>query len=226
MNSGATVQELLGSLDSAENEEQRRTWAVDCAHALGLDGVAVSLRGELIWFSDQTSARLEDVQFVLGQGPGLLLPAGTEAREVPDLDRLLMKHWPQFVPEARKLGVAAVFVWPVRVGAAPLGTLTGYRRSVGALSEKQRAEGRLVADTLAAHLLVHWPETANGQDGPGHAGAVDLHRAEVHQATGVLSERLGVAMPEALIRLRGQAYSSGQSLTDTARAVIHRELPW
>ncbi|MEU6993786.1 ANTAR domain-containing protein [Streptomyces sp. NPDC046465] len=188
--------------------------------------MAVSMRGELIWFSDQTSARLEDVQFVLGQGPGLLLPEGTEAREVPDLDRLLMKYWPQFVPEARELGVGAMFVWPVRVGAAALGTLTGYRRSVGALTEKQLAEGWLVADKLAAHLLVRWPNPANGKNGPGHAGAVDLHRAEVHQATGVLSERLGVAMPEALIRLRGQAYSSGQSLTDTARAVIDRELPW
>lgn len=82
-----------------------------------------------------------------------------------------------------------------------------------------------MADTLAAHMLQLWPATAAGQDGRGHAGAVDLHRAEVHQATGVLSVRLGVPLSEALARLRAEAYSSGRTLADMARAIIARELP-
>ncbi|GAA2324503.1 ANTAR domain-containing protein [Streptomyces kunmingensis] len=222
---GVTVQELLDGMDTAASEEQRRMWAVNCAHALGLDGVAVSVQGELLWFSDQTSARLEDVQAVLGQGPGLLFPAGEGVREVPDVDRLMMRFWPQFVPEAQELGVAAVFVWPVRIGAVQTGTLTGYRRTEGALSEQQRAEGWLVADTLAAHMLSRWPDSPAAQDGPGHAGAVDLHRAEVHQATGVLSGKLDISLPEALVRLRAEAYSTGRTLMATAHIILERELP-
>lgn len=221
----STVQELLGSLHRAANDEQRRAWAVACARALGLGGMAISLGRELVWFSDATSERLEDLQFVLGQGPGLFLQDGSEVREVPDLGRVLARQWPQYAAEAEQLGIEALFVWPVNIGAVQVGTMTGYRRSAGPLSAQQSSEGWLVADTLAQHVLNQWPADNGDGDGPGHAGAVDLHRAEVHQATGVLSERLGISLPEALDRLRAQAYSSSLSLTDTAHAVIRRELP-
>ncbi|MGW6025259.1 ANTAR domain-containing protein [Streptomyces sp. NPDC055099] len=218
---------MLGSLDSLVDEEERKVWAVACAHALGLDGVAVSLGEELVWFSDCTSARLEDMQFVLGQGPGLFFLGDAGVLELPDLDRLTASQWPHFVIEAKELGVAAVFVWPVHVGAARVGTLTGYRRSAGPLASRQVAEGWLVADSLAGHLLGRWPGTPTGEEGAGlgSAGAVDLHRAEVHQATGVLSVRLDVPLAEALARLRAQAFSSGRSLTDTARTILEQELP-
>ncbi|MEV0522187.1 ANTAR domain-containing protein [Streptomyces sp. NPDC050439] len=227
MDRGATVEDLLGSLDSLEDEEERRAWAGACAHALGVDGVAVSLGEELVWFSDRTSARLEDVQFVIGQGPSLFLLAESGVLEVPDLDRLLVGQWPQFVPEAKELGVAALFVWPVNIGAAQVGTLTGYRRTAGPLAGRHVAEGWLVADSLAGHLLGRWPGMSAGEegDGPGSVGAVDLHRAEVHQATGVLSVRLDVPVAEALARLRARAFASGRSLTDTARFILDKEVP-
>ncbi|OON82776.1 ANTAR domain-containing protein [Streptomyces tsukubensis] len=220
---GSTVQELLDSLHEAANEEQRRAWAVTCARSLGLGGMAVSLGQELVWFSDKTSARLEDLQFVLGQGPSQRFRSETEVREVPDLDRELSLRWPQFVAEAEELGIAALFVWPVRIGAVQVGTMTGYRRTAGSLNAQQSAQGWLVADALAQHVLNHWPVAAGRN--PGHVGAVNLHRAEVHQATGVLSERLGISLAEALDRLRARAYASGRSLTDTAHTIIRRELP-
>jgi len=222
---GSTVQELLNSLHTAVNEEERRVWAVACARALGLGGMAISLGRELVWFTDVTSERLEDLQFVLGQGPGLLFQDETAVRQVPDLGRLLARQWPQYAAEAEQLGVAALFVWPVHIGAVQVGTMTGYRRTTGPLTPQQSAQGWMVADTLAQHVLNHWPASGERGDGSGHAGAVDLHRAEVHQATGILSERLGVPLAEALDRLRATAYASGVSLTDTARTVIHRELP-
>lgn len=225
VDSDATVGELLGSLESMVDGETRQAWAVACAHALGLDGVAASLGEELVWFSDRTSARLEDLQFIIGQGPGLVLREERGMLEVPDLDRLLAREWPQFVPEAKELDIAALFLWPVRIGAARVGTLTGYRRTVGPLGARQLTEGWLVADALAGHLLGRWPSPSSGQDGPGRAGAVDLHRAEVHQASGVLCVRLDVPMAEALARLRARAYASGRSLTDTARAILEQELP-
>lgn len=227
---GTSIDDLLGRMDAAMDAEQRRLWAVDCAHALGLDGIAVSVQGELVWFSDVVSAGLEDVQALLGQGPGLRLFAaaqegGDGTREVADVNGLMPGFWPAFVPEAQKLGVGALFVWPVRVGAVPTGTLTGYRRTAGALSPRQRAEGWQVADSLAAHVLARWPDSIPDPDRPGQAGAVDLHRTEVHQATGVLSGKLGIPLPDALSQLRARAYASGQSLMEAARAVLDRELP-
>lgn len=222
---GSTVRELLDSLHAAADDEQRRVWAVACARALGLGGMAVSLGRELVWFSDATSERLEDLQFVLGQGPGLFLQDEAAVRQVPDLGRVLARRWPQYAAEAGQLGIEALFVWPVHIGAVLVGTMTGYRRTPGPLTPQQSAEGWLVADTLAQHVLNQWPAGSEHGSGSGHAGAVDLHRTEVHQATGVLSERLGIPLAEALDRLRAQAYTSGMSLTDTAHAVIRRELP-
>ncbi|MGC5563654.1 ANTAR domain-containing protein [Streptomyces sp. FR-108] len=222
---GATIRSLLASLRPGAGEEERREWAVACAHALGLGGIAVSLGRELVWFSDDTSARLEDLQFVLGQGPGLLIGDETEVRQVPDLGRLLTQQWPQFAAEAEALDIAALFVWPVHIGAVSAGTMTGYRRTPGPLTRQQLTEGWLVTDALAEQVLHHWPAVHASRNGTGHSGTVDLHRAEVHQATGVLSVQLGVSLAEALDRLRSEAYTSGRSLTDTARDIIKRKLP-
>ncbi|MFJ8826528.1 ANTAR domain-containing protein [Streptomyces sp. NPDC102467] len=226
----STVQELLDSLCAAASEEERRQWAVASAQALGLGGMAISLgqgQGqELVWFSDETSVRLEDLQFVLGQGPSQLFQSETGTREVPDLGQLLARQWPQFAIEAEALGIAALFVWPVHIGAAQVGTMTGYRRTAGPLTAEQSAQGRLVADALAQQLLNRWPDRGDPGKSSGGAGTVGLHRAEVHQATGVISERLGVSLVEALDRLRAQAYASGRSLSDTAHTVIERELPY
>lgn len=223
---GSTVRELLAGLHAATSDEDRRSWAEASARALGLGGIAVTFGQELVWFSDATSARIEDLQFILGQGPSRLFRKDeTEVREVPDLGRLLTRQWPQFAAEAEELGIAALFIWPVRIGAVQVGTMTGYRRAQGPLTALQSTNGRLVADALAQQVLNRWPKPGDSGAVPGLAGTVGLHRAEVHQATGVLSERLGVPLAEALDRLRAQAYASGESLSETAHGIIQRELP-
>ncbi|WP_199931022.1 ANTAR domain-containing protein [Streptomyces sp. CB02923] len=222
------VQELLAGLRRAVDVGERRMWAVRCAHALGLEGIAVSLRwgAELVWFSDDISARLEDAQFTLGQGPGVEADFSEVPCQVADLGAGAGERWPQFADEALALGVRAMFVWPVRTGGARFGALTGYRRTPGPLTPPQAADGLRVADALAGRLLTWRPDTGDSQpeDGPGAAGAVDLHWVEVHQATGVLSCRLGVPLEEALVRLRAQAFVSGRPLTETARDIL-QELP-
>ncbi|MFI7386385.1 ANTAR domain-containing protein [Streptomyces sp. NPDC049813] len=222
----STVQELLDGLHAAADAPERRRWAAACARGLGLGGLAVSVGQELVWFSDDTSARLEDLQFVFGQGPSRHLAEATGTREFPDLTRLLQMQWPQFAAAAEELGIAALFVWPLHIGAVRVGTMTGYRRATGPLTARESSDGRVVADALARQLLDGWPD--NGEPdrvcGAG-AGSVGLHRAEVHQATGVLSELLGIPLAEALDRLRARAFASGRSLPDSARHILQQELP-
>ncbi|MFH8489938.1 ANTAR domain-containing protein [Streptomyces longisporoflavus] len=221
-----SVRELLVGLERAVESGEHRLWAVRCAHALGLEGIAVSLRwgSELVWFSDEISARLEDAQFTLGQGPGMEKELGRVPCHVPDLGTYAGERWSQFVAAARALGVGALFVWPVRSGTARCGTLTGYRGSPGPLTARQEADGLRVADALTGRLLAWRPGEEAAADGAGEAGVVELHRAEVHQATGVLSYQLGVPMEEALVRMRARAFASGHPLTEVAREIL-RELP-
>lgn len=57
----------MARLGTSAEGEKRGQWAPDCACALGLVGLAVSWQGKLLWISNTTSARLEDVRGVLGQ---------------------------------------------------------------------------------------------------------------------------------------------------------------
>ncbi|MEU6674039.1 ANTAR domain-containing protein [Streptomyces sp. NPDC046853] len=220
-----SVQQLLDSMEQVVDAGERRVWAVQCAHALGLDGIAVSFRwgAELMWFSDDISARLEDAQFTLGQGPALTADFSEAPYQAADLDT--GERWPQFAAAARVLGVRAAFVWPIRSGAARFGALTGYRKRTGPLTTLQAADGLRVADALTGRLLAWRSGAVIAPNEPGRAGVVDLHWAEVHQATGVLSCRLGVPVEEALVRLRARAFATGRPLTETAREVLQRELP-
>ncbi|MCZ4103688.1 MULTISPECIES: ANTAR domain-containing protein [Streptomyces] len=52
----------------------------------------------------------------------------------------------------------------------------------------------------------------------------DLQQAVVHQATGMISVQLSVPLPQALLRLRGHAYSSGRSITDISQDILARRL--
>lgn len=119
---GSTVRELLAGLPVQANESRRQAWTSACAHALGLGRMAVTVNQELVWCCDATSARLDDQQFILGQGPGLRLSVLAGAGEIPDPSRLPAELRPQFTPEVEELGVAALFVWPVRIGAVAVGT--------------------------------------------------------------------------------------------------------
>ena len=51
-----------------------------------------------------------------------------------------------------------------------------------------------------------------------------LHRAEIDQATGMLTEQLGVGITEAFIRLRAYAYAHDRRLADLARDIVARRL--
>ncbi len=50
------------------------------------------------------------------------------------------------------------------------------------------------------------------------------YRAEIDQATGILTVQLGVGIDEALVRLRAHAYTRGRRLTDVAADVVAHRL--
>jgi hypothetical protein len=58
----------------------------------------------------------------------------------------------------------------------------------------------------------------------GQAPDLALHRAEVDQATGMLTVQLGVPVAEAFVRLRAYAYSQDRRLADVAGDIVARRL--
>jgi AmiR/NasT family two-component response regulator len=51
-----------------------------------------------------------------------------------------------------------------------------------------------------------------------------VHRAEIDQATGMLTEQLGVGIAEAFLRLRAYAYAHDRRLSDLAGDIVARRL--
>ena len=139
-----------------------------------------------------------------------------------------VRRWPVFAPAARQAGAAAIFAFPLRIGVIRTGVMGLYRERPGPLSGSHLGDALVFADT-ATLLLLEAQDQAAGEAaaGPGPGGQpADLtrHRAEIDQATGMVTEQLGVGIAEAFIRLRAYAYAHDQRLSDLARDIVERRM--
>src|SRR6202034_4045876 len=121
-------------------------------------------------------------------------------------------RWPAFAPAASGAGAAAVFAFPLVVGAIRAGVLGLYRDRPGPLSDFQLGDALVFADTATMLLL-------DSHDGPADLGS---YRAEIEQATGMLTAQLDVTIPDAFVRLRAYAYVTDIQLADVARDIVAR----
>lgn len=197
---------------------------VDGLPGVGGAGLAVmtSLPAQQVRYaSNQVSARVEELQVMLGEGP--CVEAFGRGRPVlaSDLDDpYWLRQWPVFAPAAVGAGARALFALPLQVGAICLGVVDLYREAPGVLAGDDLAEALAFADAATELLLAeHLP----GGHVPG-SGQIFSHRAVVHQATGMVSAQLGVPVAEAFLRLRAYAYAAERSLDDVARDVVDRRL--
>ncbi|MFJ4969938.1 GAF and ANTAR domain-containing protein [Streptomyces sp. NPDC088755] len=198
-----------------------------CVSLLGMDHLAVSLvvDGEItehLWSSGSVGASFEDLQFTLGQGPGPDALRAGQATVEPDVAALGTVRWPLLVPAMAHLPIEAMFCLPLALGGITVGVLTALRASPGPMSGQEMDDALGLAAALTLQFL--------GGAGTGFATWVDaqpngeLHRAVVHQATGMLSVRLALPLGEALLRLRAYAYSHDRSIIEAAEDVVSRRL--
>jgi hypothetical protein len=185
--------------------------------------------GHLMRVTDEVSERLAELQLTLGEGPSLDASVFGGPALASDLaDGESGSRWPAFAPAARAAGAAAVFAFPLAVGVIQAGVLGLYRDRPGPLSDFQLGDALVFADT-ATLLLLDAQNRAAGTAGPGagpggQPAGLASHRAEVDQATGMLTEQLGVTITDAFARLRAYAYGNDLRLGDVARDIVARRL--
>lgn len=208
-----------------------------CAAALtvaGVSGAGLTARtragpGHVMCVTDEVSEQLAELQLILGEGPGpdaFAAGAPVLAGDLADADTA--GRWPGFAPAARAAGAAAVFAFPLQIGAIQVGVFETYRRRPGPLTAAELGDALVIADTATLLLLDGQEQSARvgqARTGPGGQPVVlALHRAEIDQATGVLTEQLGVGVDAAFARLRAYAYAHDQRLADVARAIVAHRL--
>jgi hypothetical protein len=200
-----------------------------CVQGLDVDGAAMSLltasvARETVWATDPVAEMLEDLQFTLNEGA--CMEAATTGRPVlvPDLYRSTeTARWPMFAAAvAEQTSARALFALPMQWGVVNLGVLDLYRVRPGVLPDNQRRDALSAADTAALMLLGQRTDP-----GDGASGLLDQelgHRAEVHQATGMVVAQLAIGATDALARLRAHAFVEQRLLIDVARDVVARRL--
>ena len=199
-----------------------------CAEVCGVSGAGVMLlshelgRGAFCT-TDEVSARIEELQFSLGEGP--CVDAYEQDRPIaePDLGEPASFRWSAFAPAALQAGVRAVFAFPLRVGAIRLGSLGLYNTHAGRLRDEQHGDALVVADLVAESVLLMQAEAAPGMLAAQLEAGADFYSV-IHQAAGMVSAQLGVGVAHAMVRLRAHAYGNERMLADVARDVVARTL--
>ena len=204
--------------------------AVSSAQLSG--GWVVAARGGdpdfVMCVTDAVSEQLAELQLTMGQGPCHDVLASAAPVLASDLGAPeSVRRWPGFTPAARQLGARAVFAFPLIVGAIRAGVLGLYRGAPGPLPGRQFGDLLILADAATVMLLGSAHGDADNGDGAavdGQAPDLALHRAEIDQATGMLTVQLGVPAAEAFARLRAYAYSQDRRLADVAGDIVARRL--
>jgi ANTAR domain len=187
--------------------------------------------GNFMSVTNETSERIAELQLTLGEGPchdAQETPGPVLTSELATVGPA--RDWPAFTPEAIRAGAAAIFAFPLRIGAlGPVAGVLGlYRADPGPLSRSAIGDALILADLTTVLLLnsqdqarrEHLPAAAIG----GQSAELARHQAEIDQATGMLIEQLGVGVNDAFARLRSFAYAQDRRLSDVARDIVARRL--
>ena len=180
---------------------------------------------DLLFASDAVIAAVEDLQFSLGEGPGLEAFITRRPVLISDLAAPgAAGRWPVLVTEAAELPVGGLFAFPLQLGVITVGVCVAYRRRAGSLTGWQVTALLRAVDAALLSLLVL---RAGEHDDEPDANWLDRqHRGRrlVHQATGMLTVQLGVGIEEAFTRLRAHAFAESRRIDDVAADIVARRL--
>jgi hypothetical protein len=216
---------VLHTLSSAPAGDVIERLCVAAAKLLDTPGIAVAVATagpELLTLSrTDACVAFDRLQSDFGEGPAWAAHGGAWPVIVPDLDQ--DDRWPAFGPAASDLGLRAVFAFPLRRGSARIGALTLYRRVAGELTDDQHADAVAVARVAVGLVLASQAgRPVDDLDEMFHNGGYD--EPAIHQASGMVSVQLGIAVAAALSVLRAHAFAAGKPLHEVAADVVARRL--
>ena len=191
-----------------------------------VSGAAVSTLGgllgnETVSASDQQAARLDELQFDLGEGPcwdALRLAAPVLE---PDM-RHPQRSWPAFTEAILSDGVAALFAFPLTIGPLKLGAVDMYSRAPATLDRGQQEQATAMADAVARRILER--ALRRSADEYIEDTANPHSRRTVHQATGMVLAQLDVSADDALLIIQSHAFADGRSMMDVSQDILEGRL--
>ena len=195
------------------SEQQDRRGDEPSAAALvvvaGVTGAAISTMGNLLGAetlsaTDRRIARVDELQFDLGEGPCWdAIALGRPVLE-PDLQGAPQGAWPAFADAVRGL----------RIGAIDL-----YDEEPRSLDDAVLARTADLTAATARSVLRRAIERAQLDEEP----VAPHSRRVIHQATGFVIAQLGVPVDEAELLIRASAFAEGRPMREVAEEIVRRE---
>lgn len=190
-----------------------------------LAGAAISTLGgllgsETISASDDTIARVDELQFDLGEGPCWdAIATGLPVLE-PDIRRRPVHTWPAFSPAISDADVAALFAIPLMVGPLRIGAIDMYDVRPRALEDGDLARATALAETVSRVVLRRAIEQSGLEEGPEPVRP--FSRRRIHQATGFVIAQLGVSAADAELLIQARAFAESRSMLQVADDILSR----
>jgi GAF domain/ANTAR domain len=195
---------------------------------LAVTGASVSVivenrRQSTISVSDEIAAEIDELQFVLGEGPHWDALRTGRPVAVADLQSTASDTWPLLFHGLAEFKLGALFAFPLQMGAVTVGVADLYRQQPGPLNSQEVRRGMSLARACAPRALQIATALAT-DDAPAAGGLAPEMRREVHQATGMILVQLDIDATEAFARLKAHAFASGISIQEVAKDVVQRRL--
>ncbi|MFF1573345.1 GAF and ANTAR domain-containing protein [Leifsonia sp. NPDC058292] len=191
--------------------------------AFEVTGAAVSTLGdvlgsETIDASDAQAARLDEVQFDLGEGPCWDALRHSAPVLEPDLRTRASSSWPAFAAAIGDDRIGALFAFPLQVGPLKIGAVDMYSLIPAVLDPTQSKRASEMADLVARRVLQDALSRSSDEytDDVGNP----YSRRIVHQATGVVLAQLDISADDARLVIQGHAFSNDRSMMDVSRDIL------
>jgi hypothetical protein len=215
--------EALAALDRAQDRpEDLCEVFVD---VFPVSGAAVSTIGEVLGTetlaaSDERAAKLDELQFDLGEGPCWDAMRSGAAALHPRI-RETGSRWPAFAAAIREQDVSSVFAFPLGVGPLRFGAIDLYSRAPVSLNHDQAEQAGAMAEVVSRHVLRR-ALTSIGIE-PDTLGNAYSRRL-VHQASGMVLAQIDVSAEDARLVIQGHAFAGERSMMDVAQDIIDGRL--
>lgn len=194
--------------------------------AFPVSGASVSTIGELLGSetvsaTDGQAARLDELQFDLGEGPCWDALRSTRPVLMPDVRRDGPTAWPAFFAAIRDDDLSSLFAFPLCVGPLRIGALDLYSVAPVRLDSTQTLQVGAMADVVTRHVL---RQALNAVGGEYEETGNGFSRRFIHQATGVVLAQLDLSADDARLVIQGHAFAASRTMMDVARDIVEGRL--
>jgi ANTAR domain len=224
----AVADEFQAALDEVNDAQGRESelWR-PFLDVLPVQGASIStmatfLGTETIAASNPQAAKIDELQFDLGEGP--CWDALALARPIfePDIRSDPRRVWPVFSPAIRGENVGALFAFPLLFGPLRLGAVDLYAEDAAQLTALEARRTEALARVASRVVLLRALRLAGDRD-----PALDVNRFSrriIHQATGMVIAQLDISAEDAVLLIQAHAFAVDRSMRDVADDIVERRL--